>query len=100
MVSPLLVKGWQYGQTLRTFGTRRWFVDRLRETLEEVREAMRSRRGRNGAPDAERYSIGEDRAAQIAMGRSGYTTATAAAIIWTFVAISRKTIPSTVAWSP
>lgn len=96
----------QYGQTLRTFGARTMVSSiASRETLEEVREAMRGvvEEGTARRMRSRYYSVGgKTGTAQIAMGRSGlHRPQRAAAIIWALSwAISRKTIPSTVAWSP
>ncbi len=78
MVSPLLVKELrQYGQTLRTFGARTMVSSiASRETLEEVREAMRGvvEEGTARRMRSRYYSVGgKTGTAQIAMGRSGYT---------------------------
>lgn len=106
MVSPLLVKELrQYGQTLRTFGARTMVSSiASRETLEEVREAMRGvvEEGTARRMRSRYYSVGERPHGPDRHGTQRlHRPQRAAAIIWALSwAISRKTIPSTVAWSP
>lgn len=107
MVSPLLVKELRPVRTdaadVRCADD--GFVDRLAaRTLEEVREAMRGvvEEGTARGCGAGIIRSGERPARPRSPWDAAVTpTATAAAIIWALSwAISRKTIPSTVAWSP
>lgn len=78
MVSPLLVRELrQYGQTLRTFHSETMVSSiASKETLDEVREAMRGvvEEGTARVLKSPYYKVGgKTGTAQIAMGRSGYT---------------------------